>query len=199
MLVEYRRQGTLAVPDESTCYDTVDAADDGSTYRSFDVGGNIVEISKKLDYALRMLREVARAEEGEVVSVRYVADRNEIPYSFARTIQHEMVKAGLLTTARGPHGGMQLAVDARSTTLLDVVEAVDGPVDIAGVKPGSPDADDASSCFRPVWEELARLMREYLGSVTLRQLVVEDLVPMAGESLSIELRPRVPEEAHEGR
>lgn len=177
----------------------MEATDDGCTHGSFDVGGNIVEISKKLDYALRMLREVARAEEGEVVSVRYVAEHNEIPYSFARSIQHEMVKAGLLTTARGPHGGMQLAVDAKGMTLLDVVEAVDGPLDIAGVKSSDPDADDTSSCFRPVWEELSRVMREYLGSVTLRQLVTEDLVPIVEESMRIELRPLVPEEAREGR
>ncbi|MBP3893795.1 MAG: Rrf2 family transcriptional regulator [Atopobiaceae bacterium] len=173
---------------------------DGGTYGSFDVGGNIVEISKKLDYALSMLREVARAGEGEVVSVRCVAEKNHIPYSFARTIQHEMVKAGLLLTSRGPRGGMQLAVDARTTSLLDVVEAIDGPVDIAGVRVDEPDADDASGHFRPVWQELARLTRGYLGSVTLYELVIEDLVPYAGGDMCFELRKnQASQEAHEGR
>lgn len=164
-----------------------DAVDSGYTCGSFDGGGNIVEISKKLDYALRMLREVARAQDGEVVSVRYVAEQNEIPYSFARTIQHEMVKAGLLTTSRGPHGGMQLAVDATATTLLDVVEAVDGPVVIAGVGLDGSDDGDTSSCFKPVWKGLAHIMREYLDSVTLQQLVVENLVPKAGPGMCFEL------------
>ena len=146
-----------------------------------------MEISKKLDYALRMLREVAKAQDGEVVSVRYVSEHNDIPYSFARTIQHEMVKAGLLATTRGPHGGMQLAVDARTTTLLDVVEAIEGPMVIVGVTLDGGGADDGSSCFAPVWEGLARIMRDYLGSVSLHQLVVEDLVPTVAQDMRFDL------------
>ena len=145
-----------------------------------------MEISKKLDYALRMLREVAKAQDGEVVSVRYVSEHNDIPYSFARTIQHEMVKAGLLATTRGPHGGMQLAVDAQATTLLDVVEAIEGPMVIVGVTLDG-GVDDGSSCFASVWEGLARIMRDFLGSVTLHQLVVEDLVPTVAQDMRFDL------------
>jgi Rrf2 family protein len=140
-----------------------------------------VEISKKLDYALRMLAEVARAESGQVVSVRQVSENDNIPYAFARTIQHEMVKAGLLKTVRGPHGGMSLAVDASKTTLLDIVEAIEGPVLVAG---NDAEAEPAGAVtqFELAWTELGQLIRAYLSSVTLRQLVVENLVPVASST-----------------
>lgn len=132
-----------------------------------------MEISKKLDYALRMLAEVAKVSEGEVVSVREVAEANNIPYSFARTIQHEMVRSGLLRTTRGPHGGMMLAVDAKTTTLLDIVEAVDGP--LVPSEFVQKNADLGS--FDCIWAEIELLVRSYLGSVTLYQVVVEGLAP----------------------
>ena len=132
-----------------------------------------MEISKKLDYALRMLAEVAKVSEGEVVSVREVAEANNIPYSFARTIQHEMVRSGLLRTTRGPHGGMMLAVDAKTTTLLDIVEAVDGPL----VPSEFVQKNAELGSFDCIWAEIELLVRSYLGSVTLYQVVVEGLAP----------------------
>ena len=135
-----------------------------------------MEISKKLDYALRMLAEVAKVSEGEVVSVREVAEANNIPYSFARTIQHEMVRSGLLRTTRGPHGGMMLAVDAKTTTLLDIVEAVDGPLVPSEFVQKNAELAEIGS-FDCIWAEIELLVRSYLGSVTLYQVVVEGLAP----------------------
>ena len=60
--------------------------DTAHVLKVFRCGRNIVEISKKLDYALSMLAEVARAESGQVVSVRQVSENDSIPYAFACTI-----------------------------------------------------------------------------------------------------------------
>ena len=147
-----------------------------------------MEISKKLDYALRMLAAVARVQNGEVVSVREVAEANSIPYSFARTIQHEMVRSGLLRTTRGPHGGMMLAVDAKTTTLLDIVEAVDGPLDSPELEAESKEEAEVGS-FDLIWSEIELIVRKYLGSVTLHQVVAEGLVPMLRAGYDFEAAP----------
>lgn len=147
-----------------------------------------MEISKKLDYALRMLAAVARVQDEEVVSVREVAEANSIPYSFARTIQHEMVRSGLLRTTRGPHGGMMLAVDAKTTTLLDIVEAVDGPLDQPGFMDESKEEAEVGS-FDRIWNEIELIVRKYLGSVTLHQVVVEGLAPMLRSGYDFEAVP----------
>ncbi len=138
-----------------------------------------MEISRKLDYALRMLCAVSRSDGGGIVSVRQVAEAHGIPYSFARTIQHEMVKAGLLATMRGPRGGMTLAVDAASVTLLDIIEAIEGPLRMGNVEGAPPNGDvrDMSE-LDLVLSGMDRLVHAYLGSVTLRQLAVERKVPV---------------------
>lgn len=154
-----------------------------------------MEISKKLDYAIRMLAEVAQAGEGEVVSVRTVAEKEDIPYSFARTIQHEMVRSGLLNTTRGPHGGMTLAIDPKTTTLFEIVQAIEGPIRMAGQNFASPTSPaerrwemDANG-FVSVWFELETLVHRYLSSVTLHQLVIEKKAPSIGESCRFDVVP----------
>lgn len=144
-----------------------------------------MEISKKLDYALRMLSEVARAESGQVVSVRQVSESDNIPYAFARTIQHEMVKAGLLITTRGPHGGMKLAVNPDDITLRKIVEAIDGPM--PGSRPADVEDELYAGQFGPLWKELADVIYGYLESVTLSQLAVEGLMPSAQGKLDFDL------------
>ena len=143
-----------------------------------------MEISRRLDYALRMLCEVAREQEGGVVSVRKVAEASGIPYSFARTIQHELVRCGLLVTTRGPHGGMCLADDPRATTLLDVVERIEGPVCVFG---GEYAASDRPDELGKLWHGLKTQTERYLSSVTIYQLAVEGLVPAASDDLNYEL------------
>lgn len=144
-----------------------------------------MEISKKLDYSLCMLSEVARLGEGETLSVRTAAERHGIPYSFARTIQHDLVRSGLLVTTRGPHGGMRLARDARSITLLDVVRNVEG--DFLGSDIQSDDI--VPSRFELLWRQLDLLLQGFLGSVTLEQLAVDRLMPTVSAGLDIRLTP----------
>lgn len=141
-----------------------------------------MEISRKTDYAIRMLSELVRRD-GEIVSVRSAAEANDVPYSFARSIQHELVKTGLVESVRGSHGGMRLAVDPRTTTLLQVVESIQGPVFVERSERGSLESDrlatnHAGRCFDPLWKGARRLMRDYLDAVTLYQVVSEGRAPV---------------------
>lgn len=138
-----------------------------------------MEISRKTDYAVRMLAELVRSD-GNIVSVRHVAAENGVPYSFARSIQHELVKAGLVESIRGSRGGMRLAIDPTKTTLRDIVEAVQGPiVDKAPVaeKRDDQDFNEAEAGFGFIWQGAERLVSDYLESVTLYQVVIERRSP----------------------
>lgn len=139
-----------------------------------------MEISRKMDYALRMISELVRSPE-EIISVRLAAERNAIPYSFARAIQHDLVQAGMLKTARGPHGGMCLQFDPKTTSLLELVEVIQGPVYVSTcdvADNGEGPCPFRSEChFNPIWCEAERMLRDYFNSVTLHQVVVENCVP----------------------
>lgn len=140
-----------------------------------------MDVSRKTDYALRMLSALVEDPTG-VVSVRTAARENGVPYSFARSIQHDLAVAGIVENARGASGGMHLAVDPRETTLLQLVEAVQGPVIIAGCHgasgTGEPCPNIATCHFRPVWCNAERLLQEFFSSVTLYQIVAEGRSPL---------------------
>lgn len=111
---------------------------------------------------------------GTVVSVRTAADANHIPYSFARTIQHDLVDAGIIESLRGSHGGMRLTVDPERTTLLQVVEAIQGPVCISScdvAAGGSPCPNEGTCTFGPIWSGARELLADYFSAVTLSEAV----------------------------
>lgn len=139
-----------------------------------------MEISRKTDYALRMLSELVRSPDC-VVSVRTAAQENDIPYSFARSIQHDLALAGIVESLCGARGGMKLAIDPKETTLLQLVEAVQGPIlvstcDYAGEN-NEPCPFMPECHFNPVWCSVECMLREFFASVSLYDVVVHGKVP----------------------
>ena len=133
-----------------------------------------MEISKKTDYALRMLAMLVR-EPDQVLSVRTAADENDVPYSFARAIQHDLVRAGIIESLRGSHGGMRLAIDPEKTTLLEVVVAVQGPITLGSCESMGPDGTICpriGEChFNPIFCSACAILSEFFNSVTLADVV----------------------------
>ena len=130
-----------------------------------------MDISRKTDYALRMLSMLVEHEDG-LLSVRTAAEQVSVPYSFARSIQHGLVQAGIVESLRGVHGGMRLKIDPAEVTVRQIVEAVQGPMLVNDCT-----ADDAdcprmnSCCYHPIWVGTQALVRSYLDSVTLDDVV----------------------------
>ena len=140
-----------------------------------------MDISRKTDYALRMLSALIADPDG-IISVRTAARDNVVPYSFARSIQHDLAVAGIVENTRGANGGMRLAVDPCETTLLQVVEALQGSVAVSccanPAGDGVPCPNRPTCHFSPVWCNAERLLRSFFSSVTLHQLVAEGLSPV---------------------
>lgn len=130
-----------------------------------------MDITRRSDYACRLLRAAYEAH-GAVVSVADVSGESDIPYAFARSIQHDLVKSGLLRTVRGAKGGFALACDPRGTTLLDVVRAIQGPVSVApcaGFEGECPFNDECA--FHELWLGVDVVVDAYLGAITLQDLL----------------------------
>lgn len=137
----------------------------------------MMDISRKTDYALRILSILATSE-SDLLSVRVAAEQVDVPYSFARSIQHGLAQAGIVESLRGVHGGMRLKADPAAITLCDIVEAVQGPFCINECT--APDADCSrmsTCCFHPLWLGAEALMRDYLSSITLHDVVTWSRFP----------------------
>jgi Rrf2 family protein len=79
-------------------------------------------------YAVRALAFLARRPSNGLVSAEAIAAAEGLPPLFLPKVLKPLVSAGVLDSLKGPKGGYRLARAARQVTLLDVVEAVDGPV-----------------------------------------------------------------------
>ena len=135
-----------------------------------------------------MLAELVRRPDA-VVSVRSIAEENGVPYSFARAIQHDLVKAGIVEGERGAHGGMRLAVDPTQTKLIEVIEAMQGPIKISTCDAfdfGKPCPRKPECSYNPVWCNAERMVRAYFSSITLSQIVIEGLSPKPVLSFDLE-------------
>lgn len=87
-----------------------------------------LQISRKIDYALRAAIKLAELPEGKVMSFREIARIEQIPEEFLAKILRTMVSSGLIRSVRGPKGGYLLARPSQDITFLDVIEAAEGPV-----------------------------------------------------------------------
>ncbi|MBQ9954387.1 MAG: Rrf2 family transcriptional regulator [Eggerthellaceae bacterium] len=129
-----------------------------------------MDITRRSDYACRILRALC-THEGQFRSVAEIAQEEDIPYSFARSIQHDLVKAGLLRTERGVHGGVTMAVDCAEVTLLDVMRVVQGKVGIAPCSQDPQYCQKAAGCaYHGVWCQADKLLANYFASITLADL-----------------------------
>ena len=82
-------------------------------------------VTREADYAVRCVLEVARVGR---TSAAQVARMQSISPTFLGKIVQSLAKSGILATKRGVGGGISLAKDPEEITLLQVIEAVGGPL-----------------------------------------------------------------------
>lgn len=87
-----------------------------------------MQITKQADYAMRAVMFLARLPQNQKAPTSIIAEEQHIPPSFLAKIISQLSIAGLLHTARGARGGVSLARPAADISVLDVIEAIDGPV-----------------------------------------------------------------------
>jgi Rrf2 family protein len=87
-----------------------------------------MQITRQADYAIRAVLYLARLGPNQRAATSIVAAEQKIPPSFLAKIISQLSIAGLLHTSRGARGGVSLAREAKEISLLDVVEAIDGPI-----------------------------------------------------------------------
>jgi Rrf2 family protein len=89
-----------------------------------------MQITRQVDYATRAILYLAGAKKGKRVATSEIATEQQIPPSFLPKIISQLSVGGLLNTSRGAYGGITLAREPEQITLLDVIEAIDGSVQL---------------------------------------------------------------------
>jgi len=130
-----------------------------------------VEVTRRTDYAIRILLELARVGGGPL-SVRELAERQAVPYAFARGIQRDLVATGLVTTRRGARGGVLLARPSTEISLRDVAHAMQGDVSCAVCSRDPKWCDRMADCeVHKIWLEVDSMVGDYLATKSLAGLL----------------------------
>jgi Rrf2 family protein len=87
--------------------------------------------STKAEYGVRLMVELGRHTDdadAQPISLTAVAEAESLPLSYLEHLVAKLREAGLVRSVRGAHGGYLLAKPAAEIAMLDVVEALEGPI-----------------------------------------------------------------------
>ncbi|MBE2199265.1 MAG: Rrf2 family transcriptional regulator [Anaerolinea sp.] len=134
----------------------------------------MLQISRRTDYAVRIMIELGLCSAEECTPSRKVAKKTGVPKAFLHKITADLVKANLVRTFSGPTGGLALAQPVEEVTLLQIVEGIEGPIclNICLLRPHECPRDQLCPAHS-LWGRLQTVVTEELQAVTLQELVNE--------------------------
>jgi Rrf2 family protein len=126
-----------------------------------------LDLTKRSDYAIRAMLALAMIR-GRLLSSRRIAEQMHIPPRFLPQIMGDLTRAGLVIAHPGRAGGYQLADDSHATTLLRVIEAVEGdPHRRICVMRGTPCGADGECGVHTIFFSAEEALLDELSSATL--------------------------------
>ena len=87
-----------------------------------------MKISRSTGYALLAVGYIAKHKEQKIVLSQSISKEYDIPLEYLLKILQQLVRANVLRSKRGPRGGFSMAKSANKITMLQIIEAVDGPM-----------------------------------------------------------------------
>ncbi len=130
---------------------------------------NLIRFSTPASLALHAAALLAR-HEGERISNQDIAEALRSSGHHLAKVMQQLVRAGVAHSTRGPAGGFQLTKPATETTLLQVFEAVEGPVGDSECLLGDHVCDGTQCMVGDLIHSVHKQVRQYLADTTLAEL-----------------------------
>jgi Rrf2 family protein len=135
-------------------------------------------VSTKGRYALRVLLDLSQHPES-AVPLKEIADRQNISLKYLETIMPSLKEAGFVVGTHGKGGGYKLSRPADSYTVGEILRVTEGSISPVACLDKGYVCDRANECpTLPVWRKLDSLIKGYLDTVKLTDLVIE---PTSGD------------------
>jgi len=132
-----------------------------------------MKVSTKGRYALRLMLELAQHDKDEFVSLKEIAERQEISVKYLEQIITVLCRIGFLKSLRGSQGGYKLAKSPEEYTVGDILRITEG-----NLAPVACLEDEINGCLRynkcktiDFWQGLYNVVNDYVDSVTLADLL----------------------------
>ena len=132
-----------------------------------------MKISTKGRYALRMMLDMARNQGTGPVSLKDIAERQNVSKKYLEQIALILSQVGVLKGTRGHQGGYRLIKDPAECTVYEVLEAVEGSMHPVACLDQSPNTcERCNGCETLyIWEGLDAVVRDYLSGITLQDVL----------------------------
>ncbi len=130
-------------------------------------------MNRRADYTVRMMVDLAYMSDRQWVDVGEIAQRQDVSKPFMAKIASQAAAAGLLTTRRGTGGGLALTQPADKITLLQIVEAIDGPTSLNQCTFEPSRCPRSNKCaVHPIWEKAQQQFNELLSNTSLSEIAI---------------------------
>ncbi len=140
--------------------------------------------STEVQYALRGLSELACRPSDKAVRLDELVHGTQMPREFVAKVFQKLVKAMLIHSSRGRGGGFALARDAGAITLMQIVEAIDGPRPFDRCVVGLVECNDLMPCPQhDLYKPIRQALQQYLNQTTLADLAVSLRAKLAWQRL----------------
>lgn len=132
-----------------------------------------MKISTKGRYALRLMIDLAKNDNGKYITLKEVSKRQHISIKYLEQITTSLCKVGYLNSVRGPKGGYKLSKKPKDYTVGDILRVTEGSLAPIACLDG-----EYNTCTRmdtcitlPFWKGLYEVINNYVDSTTLQDLI----------------------------
>ena len=130
-----------------------------------------MQITRASDYAVRVMIHLAGLPSNSTVQQAELSKVTEVSGHFLSKVLQQLVRARLIRSQRGSGGGYVLSVNASQVSLLDVVEAIEGPVRLNQCLDEGPSCERKSWCpAHEIWAEAQMAIVRVLGGTSMATL-----------------------------
>ena len=134
-----------------------------------------MKLSTKGCYGLRAMVDLAQHQGEGPLLMQAIADRQGVSRKYLHALLTSLRAAGMVRSVRGSGGGYVLARRPADLPVLDILEALEGSLDISDCVRYAGTCERSSECARhDIWAELSRAMASWLHGLTLADLVARE-------------------------
>jgi len=132
-----------------------------------------MKISKKCQYALKSIIELARRNSGNAVKTHDIATSQGISQRFTEIILNELKHGGFVESKRGNEGGYLLARNPKELTVREIIEYIQGAISVApeAINGNANNSLFGNNALRELWNEVNIAVSEVCENKTFADLI----------------------------
>lgn len=130
----------------------------------------MLKISEAANLAIHAMVYMLRSRDVGTVSVAEIAEVLDVSKDHLGKVLQRLTRMGLVTSKRGPRGGFALGREPATVTLLEVIEAVDGPLPRSTCLLGRPICGEAGCILGSLMHDIHKQVNDYLSGTTLADM-----------------------------